>query len=91
MQFPAQMLVDYVRVYQRQGSENVGCNPSDHPTTDYINKYVVRPYLKSRSRLLIIAFPFGFSVFSLAISPHSECLFCAVGAALILTSLSSTV
>ncbi|KAF7355633.1 hypothetical protein MSAN_01480800 [Mycena sanguinolenta] len=36
MVFPAEMLVDYVRVYQRDGETNVGCNPSDYPTTDYI-------------------------------------------------------
>lgn len=38
LKFPAQMMIDYVRVYQRQGQEKVGCNPSDHPTTDYINR-----------------------------------------------------
>ena len=38
--FPAAMLVDYVRVYQRRGIKNgVGCNPPDRPTADYINKY----------------------------------------------------
>lgn len=37
LQFPAKMMIDYVRVYQRQGEESIGCNPSDHPTTDYIN------------------------------------------------------
>lgn len=37
--FPAEMLVDYVRVYQRQGLKNgVGCNPPNRPTADYINK-----------------------------------------------------
>jgi len=36
MQFPAEMLVDYVRVYQRKGHINVGCDPEGYPTMDYI-------------------------------------------------------
>lgn len=36
--FPAQLMVDYVRVYQRQGQEKIGCDPSDHPTAHYINQ-----------------------------------------------------
>lgn len=39
MQFPAEMLIDYVRVYQRKGATNVGCNPPDYPTADYINNH----------------------------------------------------
>ncbi|KAJ7211437.1 beta-glucan synthesis-associated [Mycena rebaudengoi] len=39
MVFPAEMLVDYVRVYQRDGETNIGCNPSDFPTTDYIKAH----------------------------------------------------
>lgn len=39
MVFPAIMLVDYVRVYQRSGSTNIGCNPPDYPTMDYINNH----------------------------------------------------
>jgi beta-glucanase (GH16 family) len=38
LQFPAQLMFDYVRVYQRQGQEKIGCDPSDHPTANYINK-----------------------------------------------------
>ncbi|KAJ8456590.1 hypothetical protein ONZ45_g18658 [Pleurotus djamor] len=37
--FPAEMLIDYVRVYQRRGSQNVGCSPPDYPTADYINSH----------------------------------------------------
>ncbi|KAF8331869.1 beta-glucan synthesis-associated [Cantharellus anzutake] len=37
--FPAQMKVDYVRVYQAPGNRRVGCDPDDHPTAAYINKY----------------------------------------------------
>ncbi|RDB14975.1 putative beta-glucan synthesis-associated protein C23H3.11c [Hypsizygus marmoreus] len=39
MIFPAEMLIDYVRVYQRKGHTNVGCNPKDYPTEDYINAH----------------------------------------------------
>ncbi|KAI0687091.1 beta-glucan synthesis-associated [Cytidiella melzeri] len=34
--FPAEMQVDYVRVYQRAGQTNIGCNPDRFPTSDYI-------------------------------------------------------
>ncbi|GLB41258.1 putative glycoside hydrolase family 16 protein [Lyophyllum shimeji] len=37
--FPAEFLIDYVRVYQRRGSRNFGCNPKDYPTRDYINAH----------------------------------------------------
>ena len=36
--WPAQMLVDYVRVYQRSDGA-MGCDPSDHPTSDYIENH----------------------------------------------------
>ncbi|KAF8500951.1 glycoside hydrolase family 16 protein [Russula emetica] len=40
MQFPSEMYVDYVRVYQRSGVSNgVGCNPPNRPTADYITKH----------------------------------------------------
>lgn len=31
---PNRMLVDYVRVYQSKGQENLGCSPSSYPTED---------------------------------------------------------
>jgi Beta-glucan synthesis-associated protein SKN1/KRE6/Sbg1 len=40
MMFPAEMLVDYVRVYQRKESMNVGCNPKAYPTMDYIDNHL---------------------------------------------------
>lgn len=49
LQFPAQMLIDYVRVYQKDGVTNVGCSPSDHPTADYIEKYDIS-HLTSRDK-----------------------------------------
>jgi len=36
--FPSKMLIDYVRIYQRDGHENWGCDPSDHPTAQYIQE-----------------------------------------------------
>ncbi|QRW07384.1 glycoside hydrolase family 16 protein [Ceratobasidium sp. AG-Ba] len=38
--FPTWMLIDWVRVYQPKGSYNIGCNPPDYPTADYINTYI---------------------------------------------------
>jgi len=37
--FPANMYIDYVRVYQRKGEQNVGCDPPDFPTAAYIEQY----------------------------------------------------
>lgn len=38
--FPTEMLIDYVRIYQRKGHENVGCSPDDYPTEEYINNHL---------------------------------------------------
>ncbi|CEH17024.1 BETA-GLUCAN SYNTHESIS-ASSOCIATED PROTEIN KRE6-RELATED [Ceraceosorus bombacis] len=39
--FPAQMKVDYVRVYQLDGQEDrVSCDPPDHPTKKYIEDHL---------------------------------------------------
>lgn len=40
MTFPAELLVEYVRVYQRNGQQNIGCSPKDYPTADYINAHL---------------------------------------------------
>jgi beta-glucan synthesis-associated protein KRE6 len=40
MIFPGEMLVDYVRVYQRRGAINVGCDPKDYPTKKYIDDHL---------------------------------------------------
>ncbi|SAM75074.1 probable KRE6-glucan synthase subunit [Ustilago bromivora] len=37
--WPATMLVDYVRVWQVEGEENVGCDPENAPTAAYIEKH----------------------------------------------------
>ncbi|KAJ7120738.1 beta-glucan synthesis-associated protein-domain-containing protein [Mycena crocata] len=38
--FPSVMRVDYIRVYQPKNAINIGCDPSDFPTKDYINTYI---------------------------------------------------
>jgi len=40
LQFPAHLRFDYVRVYQRKDSQNIGCDPSSHPTANYINSHM---------------------------------------------------
>jgi hypothetical protein len=40
MQFPAEMKVDYIRIYQRKGQTNTGCSPPKYPTADYINSHM---------------------------------------------------
>ncbi|KAJ6462076.1 beta-glucan synthesis-associated protein KRE6 [Mycena sanguinolenta] len=38
--FPAVMRIDWVRVYQDPDNVQVGCNPADYPTAEYINEYM---------------------------------------------------
>ncbi|KIK01437.1 glycoside hydrolase family 16 protein [Laccaria amethystina LaAM-08-1] len=38
--FPSRMMIDYIRVYQPKKSFNIGCNPIDFPTENYINSYI---------------------------------------------------
>ena len=38
--FPVHMRVDYIRVYQPSNARNVGCDPPDFPTADYINRHI---------------------------------------------------
>ncbi|KAF7369038.1 Glycoside hydrolase family 16 protein [Mycena venus] len=38
--FPATLSLDYVRVYQYEDSINIGCDPPDFPTQEYINTYI---------------------------------------------------
>lgn len=42
MTFPSEMLIDYVRVYQRKGSPEsaVGCDPPEYPTSKYIQDHI---------------------------------------------------
>ncbi|POY72512.1 hypothetical protein BMF94_4338 [Rhodotorula taiwanensis] len=40
LQFPAHFRIDYVRVYQKSGQKNVGCDPKNYPTSDYINNHM---------------------------------------------------
>lgn len=38
--FPTVLSLDYVRVYQYEDAINIGCDPPDFPTSEYINTYV---------------------------------------------------
>lgn len=38
--FPNHLRVDYIRVYQDPQNINIGCDPEDFPTADYINTYL---------------------------------------------------
>lgn len=38
--FPAEMTIDYVRVYQRKDEINIGCNPERYPTKTYIDDHL---------------------------------------------------
>ncbi|KAG9089582.1 hypothetical protein FRC06_001478 [Ceratobasidium sp. 370] len=38
--FPNYMLVDWIRVYQPKDAHNIGCDPPDFPTADYINTFI---------------------------------------------------
>jgi beta-glucanase (GH16 family) len=40
LRFPGYFKVDYVRVYQRKGETNIGCDPKDYPTTQYIRDHL---------------------------------------------------
>ena len=45
------MYIDYIRVYQRDDvDEGTTCDPSSHPTMDYISKYVLTTLALERSR-----------------------------------------
>lgn len=37
--YPAYMMVDYVRLYQRPGQTRVSCDPADHPTKAFIDAH----------------------------------------------------
>ncbi|OJA18043.1 hypothetical protein AZE42_06797 [Rhizopogon vesiculosus] len=39
IQFPATMMIDYIRVYQPSNAHNIGCDPPDFPTATYIETY----------------------------------------------------
>lgn len=44
--FPTRMSVDFIRVYQRKDSINIGCDPKDFPTQTYINQYVLEVFFE---------------------------------------------
>nr|GAT56376.1 predicted protein [Mycena chlorophos] len=38
--FPVHLEIDYIRVYQPKNAINIGCDPPDFPTNDFINTYI---------------------------------------------------
>ncbi|KAK9453198.1 beta-glucan synthesis-associated [Dipodascopsis uninucleata] len=44
VRFPNYLRVDYVRIYQYEGSESITCDPSGYPTTDYISAHTKAYY-----------------------------------------------
>lgn len=37
---PAIMKIDYIRIYQRSNQINIGCDPPNYPTADYIQRHI---------------------------------------------------
>jgi len=37
LQFPATMSIDYIRIYQPKDAVNIGCDPPNFPTAQYID------------------------------------------------------
>ena len=66
MMFPAEMLVDYLRVYQRKGSVNVGCDPTAYPTVDYINNH-----LQAYQGMLFLHCVVGIIILCCCVDPNS--------------------
>ena len=60
MIFPAEYKVDYIRVYQRTGQTNTGCDPKNYPTADYINNH-----LEAYTSVYSLCFPFWMIVMEL--------------------------
>jgi hypothetical protein len=60
MVFPSELKIDYVRVYQRKGEKNVGCDPKDYPTTQYIadhlDVYTSKCYVRLESDGVLMCF-----------------------------------
>ncbi|WFD31205.1 hypothetical protein MSPP1_002239 [Malassezia sp. CBS 17886] len=40
LEFPTHLKVDYVRVWQDEDNVNIGCDPDDFPTAEYIKKHL---------------------------------------------------
>ena len=53
MIFPGEMLVDYVRVYQRKDAINIGCDPKDYPTKKYIDDHL-EAYISASSPSFVV-------------------------------------
>ena len=51
--FPNHLRIDYIRVYQPPHAINIGCNPPNFPTRDYINQFAF-PLRVSNYYLLVL-------------------------------------
>jgi hypothetical protein len=40
LEFPTHMLIDWIRVYQHPDRINIGCDPPNFPTSNYIERYI---------------------------------------------------
>ena len=69
MEFPSEMLVDYVRVYQRKGQTNIGCDPPGYPTADYISRHL-DTYSSKHDFHLICCREFGLIVMMRYVDPN---------------------
>lgn len=56
---PATMRLDYIRIYQAEGSESVTCDPPGYPTTDYIKNHP-EPYANPNLTLWYVTIYFHF-------------------------------
>jgi beta-glucanase (GH16 family) len=55
--FPTTMHIDYVRIYQKPGEENITCDPPAYPTTEYIANHMeayTNPNLTVSSVVLLV-------------------------------------
>ena len=41
LQFPTTMSIDYIRIYQPKNAINIGCDPPNFPTAQYIETSVL--------------------------------------------------
>lgn len=47
LQFPAEYLIDHVRIYQHPDRVSITCDPEDHPTSEYISSHPKAYYNKN--------------------------------------------
>ena len=45
LQFPTTMSIDYIRIYQPKNAVNIGCDPPNFPTAQYIETSVLLRFI----------------------------------------------